>query len=353
MADRPTTTVPASKLRKLIEDLLRATGCSENNLNAASEVFIEAELRGVGVQGIDYLPYMIQNIRKGNLDTQAEPHVVKETAATALIDGRHGLGQPAAIMAVDCATRKASEAGVAAVGVMDAPDIYMLGYYTDRIAREGYVGMAFTSGAPLVHPYGGIDRILSTNPLSISFPTGSEHPMVFDASTSALSAARIRHAAYHGEQVPPNSGIGADGYPTTDAAAIQKGAISPMAGHKGYGLSLCVALFSGPLTGSDIGRSLLGFYGEGPAGRPGHFFIAINPSAFGDTGAFRSAVDAYITEIKSSRKAPGVSEIHIPGERKGTERSRRLKDGIPVLDATLKIIKNLADELGVNMEISV
>ena len=346
-AARPTLSVGAPALRALMERLLGACGCPEDLAGAAAEVFLEAELRGIGVQGIDYMPYLIANLRAGNIDPAGRPAIARENAATALIDGGNGLGQPAALLAADTAARKACEAGAAAVGITRSQDIFMIGYYAERIAREGCAGIVCTSGGPLVHAPGGADRVLSTNPIAFGIPTEAGDPIVFDMATSALSNARIRQAAYHGEQVPPGSGVGPDGLPTTDAATIRKGAISPLAGYKGFGLSLCVAMLSGPLTGSDFGAALAGAIVGERAGAQGHFMIAVAPGAFGDEAAFRAAAGAYVAEIKSSRRAPGAGAIRMPGERAFAERERRLRDGIPVLCATWEIITDIAADLDV------
>ena len=346
---RPTVTVGAPALRALMEGLLGACGCPEDLASGAAEVFLEAELRGIGVQGIDYMPYLLGNLRGGNIDPAGRPRIARQSAASALIDGGNGLGQPAALLAADTAARKAREAGAAAVGVTNSQDIFMIGYYAERIARDRCAGIVCTSGGPLVHAQGGIDRVLSTNPIAFGIPGAGEHPIVFDMATSAISNARIRQAAYHREQVPPGSGVGPDGVPTTDAATIRKGAISPLAGHKGFGLSLCVAMLSGPLTGSDFGAALAGAIVGERAGSQGHFMIAIDPRAFGGEAAFRKAAGACVAEIKASRKAPGVDAIRVPGERAFAERERRLRAGIPVLRATWEIIATLATELGVAM----
>ena len=344
---RPTLTVAPGVLRALMERLLCACGCPDELASAAAEVFLEAELRGIGVQGIDYLPYLIANLRAGNIDPAGRPRIVKESAAAALVDGGNGLGQPAALLAADTAARKAREAGAAAVGITRSQDIFMIGYYAERIACSGCVGIVCTSGGPLVHAHGGVDRVLSTNPIAFGIPTEARDPIVFDMATSAISNARIRQAAYHGEQVPPGSGVGPDGLPTTDAATIRKGAIGPLAGYKGFGLSLCVAMLSGPLTGSGFGAALAGAIVGERADSQGHFMIAVAPQAFGDEAAFRAAVSVYAAEIGTSRRAPGSETIRMPGQRAFAERERRLRDGIPVLCATWEIISELAADLGV------
>jgi LDH2 family malate/lactate/ureidoglycolate dehydrogenase len=169
-----------------------------------------------------------------------------------------------------------------------------------------------------------------TNPLAISFPLAGGDPIVHDMSTSALSASRIRQAAYFEEQVPPGMGVTKDGRPTTNAAEIREGAIAPLAGHKGFGLALSVALLSGPLVGAMCGPALNSWMTETPGhGAPrGQLFIAIDPAAFGDPQTFEKKVADHAQEIRNSRKAPGVLAIRIPGERSQTMRRRQQAEGI-------------------------
>ena len=334
-------------MHQLMDELLGACGCPEDARATAAEVFLEAELRGIGLQGIDYMPYLITNLRNGNIDPRGRARLVKESEASALIDGGNGLGQPGAVMAADLAAQKAKAVGSASVGITNSQDIFMIGYYAERMARQGCIGMVCTSGPPLVHAHGGVERVLSTNPIAFGIPTQNANPIIVDMATSALSNARIRQASYHGEQVPIGTGVGPDGQPTTDAATIRKGAISPMAGHRGFGLSLVVALLSGPLTGSDVGPALAGAVSGDPSGAQGHFFSAFDPRSFGELDVFKAAATSYIDQIQNSKKAPGVEHIRMPGERAMAERERRLAEGIPVLTATWEIIGDLAHELNV------
>ncbi len=352
MTERPELVIDAEELFSLMRRLLCAVGCPDDIAEQAALVHFEADLRGKGLQGIDYMPYILDYIRSGVISADARAKICWEHKAGILVDGNKGLGQPAALMAVDEAVAKAREFGVCAVGVTNSSDIFMLGFYAERMARAGMVGLAFTAGPPLVHPYGGVERMLSTNPLAFGFPAGKQDPLVFDMATSALSSARIRQAAYHGETVPAGTGIGPDGLPTTDAAAIREGAISPLAGHKGFGIALCVALLSGPLTGSALAPDLWGLYTGEKIDGMGHFFIAVDPTCFQEAGAFEAAANDYISRIKASKKAPGVDEIRIPGEQAFAERERRLQHGVPVLKATWRIISKVAAELDVKLPVA-
>ncbi len=350
MKERPTRIVDVEVLRDLMERLLIAAGCGPEVADVAANAFLEADLRGIGLQGLDHIPTTIRGLRNGRIKRDSKPQIIKEGPAYALVDGNNGVGQVAAVFAADLAVRKAGKAGCCAVGVVNSSDIFMVGYYVERIARAGLIGFVFSDAPPLVHPFGGVERVLGTNPLAIAIPT-ADQPIVFDMATSAMSASRIRQAAYHGETVPEGIGLGSDGRETQDAAEIRKGAIGPLAGHKGFGLGLCVGLLSGPLVGASVGKNLAQWLEDAPgaAGSKGHFFVAVDPAAFGDTMAFRRVASAYVTEIKTSRKAPGVTEIRIPGERSLAQRERSLRDGVAIYEVVWERTAELAKDLGVQM----
>jgi len=351
MGARKTRTVEVDVLRDLMERLLKAAGCGPEAASTAANVFLEADLRGVGLQGLDHMHTMIQNLRMGRINPNGKPRIVKEGEAFALVDGDTGPGQLAAIFAVDVATRKAAKAGCCSVGVANSSDVFMLGYYGERIARAGFIGLVFSDAPPLVRPFGGTERILGTNPLAIAIPSAGDHPILLDMATSAQSGSRVRQAAYHNEDIPEADGVGPDGLPTVKAREIRDGAIGPLGGYKGFGLAFCIALLSGPLVGAATGKALRGWHKDEPgrASSKGHFFIAIDPAAFGNVKTFRNRVSGYAKEVKDSRKAPGVSEILVPGEREFGQRARSLREGVSIYEAVWKKIAELAASLGVPM----
>ena len=100
-------------------------------------MLVEADLRGVGIQGVDYTYMLLDSLKRGIIDGKAEPKIVHETAATILIDGNGGLGQPAALLAVDVAVKRARAAGAVIVAIRNSTDIFMIGLYAELIAREG------------------------------------------------------------------------------------------------------------------------------------------------------------------------------------------------------------------------
>ncbi len=339
--------LPAEELQGFLQSLLEAAGAASHPAKCAAEIFVEADRKGVGGQGSDYLYYVIDSLRRGLIDGTADPVLVRESEASAVIDGRRGLGQPAALMAVEIVSDKAARCGSATVVVGNSTDIFMIGAYAERIARMGLVGMVMTSGPPLVHPPGGVERLLSTNPIAMAVPRAGEDPLLVDMATSAVSSSRARRAAYRGEQLPAGSGIGADGRPATDAATVSKGALSTLGGYKGFGLSLCVALLCGPLSRSGVGPELGGWQAEGETQTQGHHFHALDPAWFGDADQFRARTEWYLQTIKRSQRAEDVSEIRLPGERGFGAQHEAQHSGVCLMSETWEMLCRYARELDV------
>ncbi len=350
MIPRTTRMVGVEPLREFMERLLRAAGCGPEAASTAAAVFLEADLRGVGLQGLDHMHTMIRNLQTGRINPHGKPRIAAEGEAFALVDGDTAPGQVAGVYAVQVLTRKAATAGCCAAGVVNSSDMFMLGYYAERIARAGFVGLVFSDAPPLVRPFGGTQRILGSNPLAIAIPTAADDPILLDMATSAQSGSRVRQAAYHDEDIPEADGVGPDGRPSVKASEVLQGAIGP-GSYKNFGLALCVALLSGPLVGAATGTALADWHKAAPgrASSKGHLFVALNPAAFGDPGTFRSRVSAYVQEVKSSRRAPGVSEILVPGEREFARRARSLREGVAIYEAVWRNISALAAGLGVSM----
>jgi LDH2 family malate/lactate/ureidoglycolate dehydrogenase len=339
----------AETILDFTRELFTAVGCTAKTAQTAAEVVLEADLRGVGIQGVEHLPTLLRNIERGIIRPDGVPRIARRWPSGALVDGGSGVGQVAGVFAADLASEIAAEQGCAAVGITNSSDIYMLGYYADRIASRGQVAIAFTSGPPKVHVQGGIDPLLGTNPIAIGIPTADGFNLVADLATSELSFSRVLQALDASAPLPIGSALDADGQPTTDARAAIAGALSPLGGHKGYALGLSVGLLAGPLVVSAVGHDLAGWLADGvKPGPKGHFFLAVNPNVFWeDVAEFPRAVSRHLSEVRESRKAGGVDAIRIPGEDEHYERARRLREGIPIADHVWHDLDPYVSNLGV------
>lgn len=125
-------------------------------------------------------------------------------------------------------------------------------------------------------------------------------------ATSAIALFGVLSAKAKGEALPPNVAYEKNGTFTTDASQVlEGGAIATFGGHKGLGLSLCVELLAGALSGSAV----LGEVESKKVAKSwGHTFIAMQPDALTDHFPRKAA------SIVAAVKASGAN-VRIPGER--------------------------------------
>ena len=354
MINRETRPIAVDALRKLMERILLAGGCDAETSQILADVHLESDLRGVSVQGLNHLVNShIQKLRKRKEDPNGKPRIEKEGDTFALVDGNSGPGPIAAFFAVDLAVKKAKKTGCCIVGIRNSHDIYQVGLYVERIAREGLVGFVYSDDVvPVVHPLGGSEPVIGSNPMAVAIPTENE-PFLLDFAPCATLPTYVRYSKRYGTELPAGVSVDSEGNPTTDPIAVcdgagyqgDKGAISPL-GNKGYGLLLVIDFLSGAFVGCDMGMDHI----YKPDSRKGHFFMAINPAIFGDLEIFRQAVSGRIQQLKDSKKAPGVSEIRVPGERSFKNRNRAFREGSVLIDTELwKDTVALCNELGVEV----
>jgi L-2-hydroxycarboxylate dehydrogenase (NAD+) len=334
--------------KEVIRALLQKLGASSEEANATAEVLVEADLRGFASHGIMRLPYILRALKRGKIIAKAHVKVIKETPATALVDGGHGLGHYVATRAMKLAIEKAKKQGIAAVGVFNSNHFGIAGYYAELAMREGLIGMVTTTTDALVHPWGGVEPLLGTNALAIGFPT--EPPVLLDMAMSVAARGKLVDAMKRGEKIPAEWAIDSEGRPTTDPAKGLRGALTPFGGPKGYALAFALELLAGPLVRAGVGKGVDGTL-EPVKGfcTKGDFMIAIDPSAFVSPEEFKARVKDYVAEIKASKKAPGVREIMIPGEPERKAREKRLREGVPIADEVWTELEQLAKELGVDL----
>lgn len=291
--------------------VLRDRGIDDDDAALTAEVLVSADACGKHSHGLRRLPRFVRGIDHGNVSRDADVVVDERGHGVALVDGGSRLGPVVATAALTEATRQADQFGVGTVGVHDGNHLGMLGYYTDRARREGYVALAMTNTEPAMPPHGGSEPILGTNPIAIGFPTDPAFNL--DMSTSSISRGEVLGARERGERLPEGIALDADGEPTTDPAAALDGVILPVAGAKGSGLAIAVEVLAGGLVGAAMGRDVTGTYRTEQPCTKGDLFVVVDPDAFVER--FVDRVQAFLADLTASQSAAGVDTVRLPGER--------------------------------------
>ena len=340
------------ELEKIATALLVEAGASEEESKVISRLSIGANLAGHDSHGIIQIPTYIDRVNRGHIVPGAEYEIVKDTPTTTVVDGHWGFGYSVTERLMRETIEKARTQNIAAATVYRQSHIGRLAAYPLMAAEADMIGMITADSgrsAKAVVPFGGREKRLGTNPISIAMPSNLDGPFFLDMATSAVAAGKINLAQARGGSIPSGWVVKADGEHTTDPNELKNGgAILPLGGdqgHKGYGLSSIVEIFSGILTG-------LGF-GHDPSGRhnDGCFISVFNVSAFRDLQDFKDEVTEFAAYLKSSETAPGFDEVLYPGEIEYRNETRQRKEGIFVEDSTWGELRSLAEGYNIASEL--
>ena len=344
--------VAADRLEKIAATLLQGAGASAEESAIIAKHSIGANLAGHDSHGIIQIPVYIDRVKKGHIVPGAAFEIVRETPCTTVINGNWGFGYVVSERAMKMTIEKALKNGVAATTVHYQSHVGRVADYPIMAQKEGLIGMmtADSGRSPkTVAPFGGREPRLGTNPISIAMPSNLDGPFYIDMATSAAAAGKLKVAQTRGLPIPEGWVLDKDGNATTDPAALkQGGVILPLGGpegHKGYGLSAMIEVFSGILTGLGFGVEPTGKHNDGV------FMACFKVDAFRDLGTFKQEVTDFANYLTSTPKAKGVERIYYPGEVEYLKTQKFLKDGIDVEDKTWAELKTLAEEYGVTQKL--
>ena len=316
-------------------------GASEAAVLAATDVLVDADLRGISSHGILVLPYYVDKWRQGQIVAAAEPEVLSSTVTTTRYDAHQAIGHHASRLAMESAIDRARESGLGAAVVGNSTHNGAISYYAIAAARAGLIGIAATACAPHVAPHGGRVGLHGTNPISYALPRDGHDPVVFDLSTG-YSSAKIKDTLDEDGRIAAGQALDADGEPTTDPADLADGWILPVAGHVGFGLGLLVDGLAAALSDNPIAREVpLVHETDGPY--YGSFFcLAISPDAFAGAEAFSSRIESLVGQIESAPPRDPDRPVRWPGQRGWKLARQRAIGGIPF---TAERIRGLVAEL--------
>jgi LDH2 family malate/lactate/ureidoglycolate dehydrogenase len=349
------TPVPAETIRSQILGILTAWGMPEDMATTTAGIMVETDLMGVDSHGLSMLMTYEEGVRAGRIKLTARPRVVRDTGPTALIDAGDGLGHPVAAMGMNLAVDKALQQGVGVVGVVNSHHFGAAGAYARMASGRGVIGMVTSStrGVTMV-PTRGAAPVLGTNPLAFAAPTKRNKPFVLDMATTTVAAGKVKVHHLNDANLPRGWVVDGEGRAVTDpheanAFVFQRkeGGITPVGGAedtggaKGYGLAMLVHILGGALVGSSFSPIRLRSGRDDQPHNIGHFFLAIDPKAFREEGAFEGDLDDVIDILHATPPADPALPVLVAGEPEDAMRAKRLAEGVPVpasLDALIRAI---------------
>jgi LDH2 family malate/lactate/ureidoglycolate dehydrogenase len=309
-----------AEARALGEAAMRGAGYGSEEAHILTDHVLDAALCGYEYSG---LPKLLNVVDAADFRLPRRPvTVLRETSATAMLDGGNNTGMIAAYRAAQATIARAETSGLAVVCLANTWMTGRSAYYCEMIARAGLVVVHTVASPPSVAPFGGARPVLGTNPIAFGFPTETD-PLVIDMGTSAFMGTDLQFRARLGTPIPEGVALGPDGQPTTDASAARRGALLPFGGpeggYKGFGLALAMDALGALTAGVRPADSVSGY-----------MFMAFKPGLFLPSDDYRREVTRRIATIKATPRQSGVQEIRIPGERGYRTRARLMHEGIEI-----------------------
>jgi uncharacterized oxidoreductase len=340
-------TVAASKLVELVAAIMSGGGCDAHEARMVARRLVDSNLVGHDSHGVIRVGKYLEWMRNGWLRPNQSPSIVFESDTVAIIDGNRGFGQVVGEFAGKTGTAKAARTGIAMVGLRNCGHLGRVGDWAELAAAEGQVSLHFlnTSGAQRVAPFGGSDRRLSTNPITVGVPVAGGDPVILDVTTSMVAEGKLFVASNKGEQVPAGWIIDRQGKPTTDPKDFYDGgALLTVGAHKGSGLSIIVDLLAGAIStgkSSDPDDTVL---------RNNMLSIYIAPAVYDSEGTVSQEVARFVEWVKASPPAVAGQPVLLPGEVERTTRRQRSIQGIVIDDQTLKDLMAAAASVGIGAD---
>jgi L-2-hydroxycarboxylate dehydrogenase (NAD+) len=349
---KPARGLPSVEIAEIVAFITRALASVGVPLEDASQVaalMAEADARGGDAHGVFRLPQYVKQIQSGGINARPTIRVVSDRPGAALVDGDNALGHLVMKRAAELAIEKARQCGIGWVGARHSNHAGPAQLYARMPAAQDMIGLYFCVGnTNLVPPWGGIEALLSTNPIAIAVPALQHPSIVLDMATTNTAFGKIRLQAQRNEPMPEGWMIDRQGQPLTDPRRASEGFLVPVGGPKGYGLALMFGLLAGTMNGAAFGRDVVDYTADSKTpSNTGQAIVAVDIAAFADVQGFKQNVDALWEVMKSSPTLPGVDEVRLPGERSAHLYCERMAHGVPLGVELRKVLDELADRLGI------
>ena len=339
--------VSASTLTAWAVDCLARVGVGARDAETVARSLVQTSLWGIDSHGIARLGHYMARIRAGSIAPVPALRITATGPCTATMDGGHGLGIVVCTAAMAHAIGLAKSNGVGIVGIGESSHCGAIGLYTRQAAAAGLIGFAFTHADSIVAPFGGAQKLLGTNPVSIAFPNADGPPICLDMATSSIPWNRVMNARREGHVLPAGVAIDAQGAPTCnsgDAAALLPLGGSEF-GHKGYALALLIELLCGPLNGMPYADRIAPMFTDLHAQRHlGSLVMALDPMRFAGGPTLAATVRELIATLRRQH-----GDVQYPGEPEERREAARAREGIPIEPGLWAEFADWSTRLGVRL----
>jgi LDH2 family malate/lactate/ureidoglycolate dehydrogenase len=340
-------TLSSAALTRFAHQLLIAAKVPHAKADLVARSLVAANLRGVDSHGLQLLPFYIEQILQGNIDTHSDGRIVSESAACLVFDGQNGIGQWISETCCGHAIRLARAQGLGMVVARESNHFGAAAFWAQHMSSAGLIGMVMCNASPLVAPWQGREPRFGTNPICVSVP-GPGNTWLLDMATTTVALGKILNAQFQGRTtIPSGWAMDSQGVPTEDVQTALTGLLMPLGGYKGSGLAMMAEILCAVLSGGAMCTELGGIRIPGQPMRVSQFFLAIDVARFLPLDQFHQRMQSLVAMVKSSAPATGYDEVLVAGDPEWRSEDLRRRDGIPLSPGVWQSLTDAANRLGV------
>ncbi|XP_029656027.1 uncharacterized oxidoreductase YjmC [Octopus sinensis] len=343
--------VSTEELFSFVVRCIEKAGGKVSHAEALAELLVAADKRGHFSHGLNRLDMYVRDLESKITSGTAEPEIVNETPATALVEGNNILGPVVGKFCIDLAIKKAKEVGVGWVCASGSNHFGIAGWYSMRASNQGLLGMAFTNTSPLLVPTRAKKPALGTNPISVAAPAQKDDSFVLDMATTTVALGKVEINQRKDLSIPEGWGVDSNGKVTKNPAdVLNNGGLLPLGGveetggYKGYGLALMTEIFCGVLAGANSGANIRSWKNTTSPANLGQCFVALDPSVFAP--GFKGRMSDLLGHLRNMDPSEEGNPVLVAGdpERQHEQKCDKL-GGIPYHPNQITFAERLADQL--------
>jgi 3-dehydro-L-gulonate 2-dehydrogenase len=316
-------------MKSEIKRVLIAAGMTEAKADICAQIHTATSRDGIYSHGLNRVAQFIDYVKKGWVDVNAEPTLIKKFGSLESYEGNRGPGILNAKFAMNRAVEIAKEQGVGIVTLRNTTHWMRGGTYGWEAADRGFIGICWSNTDSCMPVWGAKNARLGNNPFIMAVPRQESH-LVIDMAISQFSCGKLRTTRLNNELLPFPGGYDKEGNLTKDPGLIEDSKLLLPVGYwKGSGFAVLLDVIAAVLAG---GLATVGIdhLQEGSGGCCCQLFMAIDPYQIGGKEFVEKTLNQTVAYIKSSEPVTEGKAVLYPGELEAIIRKENMEIGIPV-----------------------
>ena len=333
--------IPFETVQHVVTEAFVKAGMNEQEACICARVHTESSCDGIYSHGLNRVARFVDYLKRGWVDPNAKPSLVKKLGVIEIYDGNRGPGILNAFHATDRAIAIAVGQGVGIVTLRNTTHWMRGGTYGWYAADQGYVAISWTNTESCMPSWGGKNTRLGNNPFVMAVPRKKGH-IVLDMAMSQYSYGKLQVTRLKGATLPFPGGFDKEGNLTSEPGPIEESMrILPMGYWKGSGFSILLDTLAAVLS-EGLATNEIDQIKQGSCTGCSQVFMVFDPRQLGGEEFTDKVADSVVDYVNSSSPAENIREVLYPGESTARIRKEHRTNGILVDEGVWAEVLSLA-----------